>query len=159
MQAFPHVYSVAAAGGQKGSVSLTAAGLPRLMSAAPVEFDGPGDQWSPESLLCAAVAGCFVLSFRSIARASGLKWTRLECEVEGTLERMAGVTRFTKIVTRAVLTVPEGVATSLCEKVLHKAEESCLVANSLNCGRDLQMEIGRVPALEPVSAQGAAATS
>lgn len=157
MQAFPHSYSVAAAGAQKGSVSLTAEGLPRLMSAAPAEFDGPGDQWSPESLLCAAVASCFVLSFRAIARASGLKWTRLECEVEGTLERSAGVTRFTKIVTRAVLAVPESVVTSICEKVLHKAEESCLVANSLNCGRELQMEIARVARLEPVSAQGTAA--
>ena len=155
MQAFPHVYSVAATGAQKGSISLTAAGLPRLISAAPVEFDGPGDQWSPESLLCAAVAGCFVLSFRAIARAAGLRWTRLECEVEGTLERLAGVTRFTKVVTRAVLTVP--FVTPICEKVLHKAEESCLIANSLNCSRELQMEIAAVPALEPVSGQATAA--
>jgi hypothetical protein len=75
----------------------------------------------------------------------------------GTLERSAGITRFTKIVTRAVLGVPESVVTSICEKVLHKVEESCLIANSLNSDRELQMEIARVPTLESVSAQGTAA--
>jgi organic hydroperoxide reductase OsmC/OhrA len=151
MQAFPHVYSVAAAGAQKGSVSLTAAGLPRLVSAAPAEFDGPGDQWSPESLLCAAVASCFVLSFRSVARAAGLQWTRLECEVEGTLERILGVTRFTKVIVRAVLTVPESTAAAASERVLHKAEQSCLIANSLVCDRELRTEVLRAPVLESVA--------
>jgi hypothetical protein len=33
----------------------------------PREFDGRGNQWSPESLLAAALADCFVLSFRAVA--------------------------------------------------------------------------------------------
>ena len=130
MQPFPHTYSVGAAGGASGNVALTATGVPTLMSAAPAQFGGPGDRWSPESLLCGAVASCFVLGFRAVARASGLAWTRLECEVAGTLERSAGPLRFTRIVTRAVLTVPESAGTVLCEKLLHKADHGCLVANS-----------------------------
>lgn len=141
MKPLPHVYSVAAAGSAGGSVAITAAGLPQLTSAAPPEFDGPGDQWSPESLLAAAVASCFILTFRSIARASRLEWTRLECHAEGTLERLDGVMQFTRVVTRATLTVLEGTSTVLCERALTKAEEGCLVANSLRCKRELQMEI------------------
>jgi organic hydroperoxide reductase OsmC/OhrA len=141
MKALPHVYSVAAAGSAGGSIAITAAGLPALASAPPPEFDGPGDQWSPESLLAAAVASCFILTFRAIARASRLEWTRLECHAEGTLERADGVMQFTHFTTRATLTVPEGTSSVLCERALTKAEEGCLVANSLRCKRELQMEL------------------
>jgi organic hydroperoxide reductase OsmC/OhrA len=141
MKPLPHVYSVAAVGSAGGSVSIAAPGLPQMATAPPPEFDGPGDQWSPESLLAAAVASCFILTFRSIARASRLEWTRLECHAEGSLERLEGLMQFTRIVTRATLTVPEGTSTVLCERALTKAEEGCLIANSLRCKRELQMEI------------------
>ena len=141
MQPFPHIYSVAAAGSAEGDVSLTAVGLPALIGAPPPEFGGPGDQWSPESLLAAAIASCFILTFRAMARASHLPWTKLECSVAATLERVEGITQFTQVVTRAALTVPEGTSTVLCERVLNKAEEGCLVANSLRAKRELQMEI------------------
>ena len=141
MQPLPHIYSVAASGSAEGSVPLSAAGMPPLISAPPREFGGPGDQWSPESLLAAAVASCFILTFRAMARASRLPWTNLDCSVEATLERAEGVTHFTRIVTRATLTVPDGTSTVLCERVLNKAEEGCLVANSLRSKRELQMEI------------------
>jgi organic hydroperoxide reductase OsmC/OhrA len=145
MQPLPHVYTVSAAGGASGEVSLTAVGVPRLMSAATAQFDGPGNQWSPESLLAAAIASCFLLTFRAVARASRLTWQQLECEIEATLERAEGVTRFTRVVTRAALTVPECVETHLCEQALTKTEHTCLVANSLNCARELQIRITRVP--------------
>jgi organic hydroperoxide reductase OsmC/OhrA len=76
-----------------------------------------------------------------MARASRLPWTNLECSVEATLERIEGVTQFTGVVTRATLTVPEGTSSVLCERVLNKAEEGCLVASSLRAKRELQMEI------------------
>lgn len=132
-------------------MSLTAAGVPALISAPPAEFGGPGDQWSPESLFAAAVASCFILTFRAMARASRLPWTNLECGVEATLERAEGVTQFTRIVTRATLTVPDGTSTVLCERVLNKAEEGCLVANSLRAKRELQMEIVKATVDSPES--------
>lgn len=153
MQPLPHVYSVSATGSSEGNVSLTAAGLPALDSAPPSEFDGPGDQWSPESLLAAAIASCFILTFRAMARASRLPWTSLECSVEGTLERAEGVTQFTRIVTRARLTVPDGTSSVLCERVLNKAEGGCLVANSLRSKRELQMEIIKATVDSPESEQ------
>jgi organic hydroperoxide reductase OsmC/OhrA len=141
MKAFPHVYAVTAAADVTGNVSLLTDRLPELASAAPLEFDGPGDQWSPEGLLGAAVAGCFILTFRAVARASRLRWTHLTCNVEATLARLDGLTQFTRIVTRAVLTVPVGTPRSFCERILTKAEEECLIANSLRCRRELKLEI------------------
>ena len=70
MQELPHHYVVSANAKTVGNVALSANGVSDLESAPPAEFGGPGDQWSPESLLVAAVADCFILSFRAIARAS-----------------------------------------------------------------------------------------
>jgi organic hydroperoxide reductase OsmC/OhrA len=111
------------------------------MCNAPVEFGGPGDEWSPESLLMAAVASCFVLTFRALARASKLEWTALECSSEGTLERADGLTRFTRMQTTARLVVPATDNHAVCERVLQKAERDCLIANSLSVQRELKFQI------------------
>jgi organic hydroperoxide reductase OsmC/OhrA len=149
MQPLPHSYSVTATGSDAGDVALDASGLPTIDSDAPPQFGGKGELWSPEALLIAAVASCFILTFRAVARASALQWTNLECTVEGTLERVAGVTQFSHIVTRAALTIPESSNTVACERVLDKAERNCLIANSLNCRRALQVELVREPQAEP----------
>ncbi len=87
MQDFPHCYKIVAAAETDGDVSLACEGLDSIFCAPPVEFGGPGDRWSPETLLVAAVGNRFVLSFRAIARASKLSWISLECETEGVLDR------------------------------------------------------------------------
>ena len=140
-QSFPHIYTVSASGEAAGTLTVTAAGLPALATAAPKEFDGPGDQWSPESLLCASLASCFMLTFRAIARASKLDWRALDCQVQGTLERVDGVTQFTRFVTTARLTVPPGSSVDLCRRLMEKAEHGCLIANSLRPQRELQAQV------------------
>ena len=62
MQAFPHHYAVVATADMHSDVALEGKGLPPIASAPPTEFGGPGDRWSPETLLVAAVADCFVLT-------------------------------------------------------------------------------------------------
>jgi organic hydroperoxide reductase OsmC/OhrA len=131
-------------------VILSTQGAPDLASAAPAQFDGPGDQWSPEALLTAALSSCFILTFRAVARTSKLEWSRLECVVEATLGRVEGVTQFTRVVTRATLTVAESADTELCERVLAKAEHGCLIGNSLRCQRELQIEVLRLQELSCV---------
>lgn len=139
MQPLPHIYSVTASGRTAGTLTLTANGVADIAVAAPREFDGPGDEWSPESLFVASLASCFILTFR----AAKLEWTRLECSVDGVLERREGVTQFTKFVTRVRLTVPSATLIDPCEKALEKAERSCLVANSLRAERELQIQVDR----------------
>jgi organic hydroperoxide reductase OsmC/OhrA len=143
MQPLPHTYAVTASTATAGNVTLRTPGAPDLACAAPSQFDGPGDQWSPEALLAAAIASCFILTFRSVARASRLEWSRLQCIVEATLGRVEGVTQFTRVVTRAALTVPASADTVLYERTLVKAEHVCLISNSLRCRRELQIELVR----------------
>src|SRR5688572_13319652 len=105
MQALPHRYRVNGAGRLTGDVELTAERLTALRSASPAEFDGPGDRWSPETLLVGAVADCFILTFRAIAKASRLPWISLDCDVAGTLDRVDRVTQFTHFDLKARLVV------------------------------------------------------
>lgn len=131
MQPFPHHYSVAAAAGTQGSVAIEGPRLPTIHSAPPAEFDGPGDQWSPETLLVAAIADCFVLTFRGIAALSHLPWLSLACDVAGTVDRVERVTQFTRMELRVRLRVPRGAKEDQAIRLLQKAEETCLVTNSL----------------------------
>lgn len=132
MTNLPHHYKVQATAEPDSDVSLTSDGLNPIVSAPPAEFGGPGDQWSPETLLVAAVVDCFILSFRAIAKASKLSWTSLKSDVTGTLERSDGRTAFTQFVIHATLTVPKDTNEERAHRLLQKAKESCLITNSLS---------------------------
>jgi hypothetical protein len=56
----------------------------------------------------AAVADCFVLTFRGIAGVSRFPWVAMDCDVTGTVERVERVTQFTALEVRARLRVPAG---------------------------------------------------
>jgi peroxiredoxin-like protein len=141
MHPFPHRYVVNAAVRPVGDVPLSTEGVRIIESAPPKEFDGPGNQWSPEGLLTAAVADCFVLSFRAIATASKYAWGSLESRTEGTLDRIDGKMRFTRFDTHAKLHIAAGADLERAKKLLEKAESSCLVSNSLSSERSLSMEV------------------
>ena len=141
MQPLPHHYVVLASAAAEGEVALASERLPALASAAPAEFGGPGDRWSPETLLIAAVADCFILTFRAIARASKLEWISLRCEVEGTLDRVERVTQFTGYLVRASLQIPAGANEEQAHRLLERAEQGCLISNSLKGASRLEATV------------------
>ena len=143
MQDFPHHYSVAATARADGDVLLESERLPPLQSASPAEFGGPGDRWSPETLLVGAVADCFILTFRAVARAAGLPWISLECDVTGKLDRVDRVPQFTRLDIAAHLVVPHGEDAERARRALEKTERACLISSSLkgSIGLDATVEI------------------
>ena len=141
MQKYPHHYRVTAAGRAEGEVLLDSPRLPSLTTAPPEEFGGPGDRWSPETLLVAAIADCFILSFRGVARNAKLPWLSLRCEVDGTLERAERGTCFTRFRLDARLDVPAGTNLDDARRALERAEEGCLISNSLTGETHLDAQI------------------
>ena len=141
MQDLPHIYRVSAAAEGAANVMLSADGLPDLETAGPPEFGGPGDVWSPETMLVGAIANCFVLSFRAIARAAKLEWLTLECEAEGDLNKVEKLTQFTAFRVSAKLTVPPGTNEKKANTILEKAEKYCLITNSMKADSHLETEI------------------
>lgn len=141
VQEFPHHYSVVAIADAEGDVALESDRLPSMRSAAPTEFGGPGDRWSPETLLVGAVADCFILTFRAVAEASKFSWVSLRCDVEGTLERVDRVIQFTAFLVRASLRLPAGANEEQARRLLARAERSCLISNSLKGSSHLEIEV------------------
>ena len=141
MQNLPHRYQVSANAETEGNVVLKADDLPQLISAPPAQFGGPGNQWSPEHLLVASVADCFILTFRAVAQASKLAWNNLDASAEGVLERVDRITRLTTITVSATLTVPAGTNIDKARQLLEKAEAACLITNSLSGTTHLETEL------------------
>lgn len=144
MQGYPHVYKTSARSTPASSVTVSSQGLADIDTTPPPEFGGPEGNWSPETLLVASVADCFILTFKAIARASKLEWNDLQCDAEGVLERVDNVTRFTRFNLRARLELAPGMDVERAEKILHKSEAVCLITASLSSEVHLETEISGV---------------
>jgi organic hydroperoxide reductase OsmC/OhrA len=141
MQPYPHVYQASASAHTAGAVTVASPQAPGIASESPPEFGGPGGAWSPETLLCASLADCFVLTFRGVSRAARFEWRSLDCRVEGVLDRVDRVAQFTTYTTFATLTVPAGTDLAKANDLLERAERTCLIANSQRGTRNLKAEI------------------
>ena len=141
MKPLPHRYEVRLSGGPSGYATVSASGMPDLRSAPPLDFDGPGDAWSPEHLLLAAVETCFLFTLRAVAKVSRVEFVVLDLSSEGTVDRQDGVTRFTEIVLRPRLAIRPGTDRDRALSVLQKSERSCLVSASLSTPVRLEPEL------------------
>ena len=138
---FPHHYQATATAETSGNVTVSAEHVSDLVSNAPKEFGGPGDQWSPEDLLVAAVADCFVLSFRAIAGMSKFEWVSIQCEVSGTLDKVERAIQFTEFSIKATLIISPDSDASRAQRLLEKAESTCFITNSLKAEPHLETDI------------------
>ncbi len=141
MQGLPHDYSVTAQSSSQSLVTARIDGQPDISIAPPSSFGGPGDIHSPEDLQVAAVASCFILSFKAIAAASRLEWEELSVAVSGTLDQVERAVQFTGFQTQATLTLAAGASRDKAEKLLEKAEQSCFITNSLKAGNSLEISV------------------
>jgi peroxiredoxin-like protein len=138
---FSHQYVVQGRAQADGLVTLSGEKLQPLQSAPPAQFGGPGTEWSPEDLLVAAVADCFILSFRAIAAASKFAFNELTITVDGTLDRVEREMLFTEFKIHARLSVAADVDATRAQRLLEKAEQTCLVTNSLKSKVHLHAEV------------------
>jgi organic hydroperoxide reductase OsmC/OhrA len=141
MHPFPHRYAVSAMAAPASVVTLRSTELEDIQSTAPPEFGGPAGNWSPETLFVAAVADCYVLSFRAVANASKLEWSEIDCDAVGVLQKTAEGLWFTVIELAVKLRIPAGGDVARAERLLEKAEHACLVSKSLRSEMRLQTEV------------------
>lgn len=147
MQPLPHHYAVRLSAGPTGYADLLADGLPHLKLQAPPEFGGPGDAWSPETLLLAAVQGCFLLTFRAVAAAAQVPFESMSVETWGTLDRNHAALRFTEIVVTPTITVPQDTDLARVRRLVEKAEQACLITASLSTPVRVDATLVHVPSV------------
>jgi peroxiredoxin-like protein len=112
-----------------------------LNFSAPPDFGGEPGLWTPEHLLLASVAGCFVATFRAMAERSNLEFRAIEVPVEGVVEKQEGGLRFTRIVVRPEIAIFREEDRERTGRLLEKAERGCLIARSLSSEIVLQANV------------------
>ncbi len=102
---------------------------------APPAFGGLEGRWTPEDLLLGAIASCYTTTFRAVAENSKFEYTDLQIEVEGGIRKSDTGYSFGEVVIRARLMIPQEAEEARALKLLHKAENLCLVARALSVER------------------------
>lgn len=114
---------------------------PPIVFSAPPEFQGEPGNWTPEHFLMASVAGCFVSTFSGMADFSKFEFLTLEVGVEGIIRKDQGGWRFTQINVRPRLKIAQEKDRERANRLLEKAEKTCLVVRSLASQVALEPEI------------------
>jgi organic hydroperoxide reductase OsmC/OhrA len=141
MKPLPHLYEVTLKDRPGGYVTVSAGGPPELRMAPPVEFDGPGDAWSPEQLLVASVESCFLFTLRAVAAEAKLDYKSAHITGEGLLQRKDGVIRITEVVLRPALALPAGSDSVAAAQVLERSAKLCFLSASLSAAVRLEPRI------------------
>jgi peroxiredoxin-like protein len=109
---------------------------------APPQFGGLEAMWTPEDLLMTALASCFTTTFHAIAGYSKFEYTDLAVEAEGTVSKTDTGYRFSKIVIRPSLTIPNEEHRERAISLLHKARALCLVSRALAAAQKFEAQVG-----------------
>ncbi len=110
---------------------LSAAGKPNVVVGSPPEFRGKPDVWAPEELLISSVNTCIMLTFLTLAEASGVTTAGYESEAEGLLEHSEATYRITEITVRPRITVNSETEVAPARDSIESAESRCFMSNSV----------------------------
>lgn len=143
MADFPHVYTTSAQGTNDIILDLSAEKLPKLQVSPPVEFGGPEGYWNPEMFFSAAISTCFILTFKAVARGKKLTWNAINVDADAYLDKTGSKLSFTRVDIFVTLTIPAAEAGNeeTYKQALQKAEETCLITQSINASLHLQTKI------------------
>lgn len=98
----------------------------------PPAFGGLDGRWTPEDLLLCALASCYTTTFQAVAESSKLDYTDLQVEVDATIRKAETGYAFGEVLVRANLVLPQPEEEARAMRLLHKAEELCLVSRALS---------------------------
>jgi organic hydroperoxide reductase OsmC/OhrA len=120
-----------------------------LEVATPPEFKGGVEGvWSPEDLLVASVASCFVVTMLAVAERRDIPLRGLEVGASGRVTRRNdGRFGFTEVVVHALVDTEPGFEAE-AEKAGEDAERGCLVAGSLDFPVRLELDVRTAPLVE-----------
>ena len=112
--------------------TLSADTLDSFKVATPPEFPkGVPNTWSPEHLYVASINICLMTTFLAIAENSRLEFTSFSCEGTGKLEKVDGRFMISEVELKPEIKVKSERDKERVERIIVKAEEHCLISNSV----------------------------
>jgi organic hydroperoxide reductase OsmC/OhrA len=110
----------------------------------PPEFGGDASRWSPEHLLLAAAALCYVTTLEWWAAHREVAILALRCRADGVVEKTSRGLAFTAVHLSISVTARPGEAAAV-HGLVDLAKQSCLVSNSLACPVAIAAEVDVPP--------------
>lgn len=141
-----HCYEVRAKCTRLRSGVVASDTVPRpICFSAPPEFLGESGVWTPEHFFVASVVACYVSTFSGISEASQFGFVSLEVDAQGVLEKSPDGWRFAEVTLRPALKIAREEDRERANRLLEKAERSCLIARSISARVILQPAISVAP--------------
>lgn len=116
--------------------------------ATPPQFPGGIEGiWSPEHLFVASVSGCLMTTFLSIAENSTLEFKSFSCQAKGKLELIEGKLMVSEILLYPTVIIYNEKYIDKAVRILKKAEDACLIANSMKSKITMKINVEVEPIL------------
>jgi organic hydroperoxide reductase OsmC/OhrA len=97
----------------------------------PPEFKGEPGVWCPEELLVAALNGCLMLTFISLAQGKGVQFVSYESAAEGLLENVDGKFLITEVSVAPTVVLKSDGDLEKARTIIDQVEEHCFISNSI----------------------------
>ena len=121
---------------------LSADGMDNFEVATPPDFPkGVPNVWTPEHLFVASANICLMTTFLSIAEKSKLEIKSYESGSTGSLDKVDGTVMFYEIELKPKIVVTQEKDIERAERLIEKAEQHCLVSNSMKTKIILSPEV------------------
>jgi organic hydroperoxide reductase OsmC/OhrA len=133
LEKITHTYDVNLAWDVEQDQALLRAGnrMPILVSAPP-EFHGSDSVWSPEHLILASIASCYVTTFMYFAKLLKVKVRDLKVTAKVDIEKEGkGMFEATKFIIQPTIDFHNDPGSHIVENLLDKAKRYCIVSNSV----------------------------
>jgi organic hydroperoxide reductase OsmC/OhrA len=109
----------------------SAPGKPSMEIGSPPEFKGEPGIWCPEELLVAALNGCLMLTFISMAQSKGMQFVSYESAAEGLLENVDGKFLITEVSVAPTVVLKSDGDLEKAKAIMGQVEEHCFISNSI----------------------------
>ncbi len=103
--------------------------------------------WSPEHLFVAAVSGCLMTTFLAIAENSTLEFASFSCQAKGKLETVDNNLMMSEILLKPTVVIHNEMYKNKAMRILKKAEDACLITNSIKSKITMEIIIEVSPIL------------
>lgn len=139
-----HVFELKARwpGGRNSEGYIEAGNLKTKISIPP-EMDGPGIGTNPDEMLLGAAATCYLITLAAMIERAELPLSEMSLESDGKVDVTNGVITYKKIIHKPYVSLKESATDkdySKLEKLVNKAEESCMISRALKGNVAIELE-------------------
>lgn len=129
--------------GGRNHVGYIEAGNLKTQISIPPEMEGPGIGTNPDEMLLGAAATCYVITLGAMIERADLPLKEMSLQSIGIVDVTKGIITYKKIIhkpTVALQSTAEDRDYQKLDKIIHKAEASCMISRAIKGNVEVELE-------------------